>query len=68
MYSTVSFLPPILKLSCTMFAARPFCVALRIGQALALWPAVVLHAALAAWCIVCLCAKACGEGAGDAFF
>jgi hypothetical protein len=31
---------------------------------LALWPAVVLHAALAAWCVVCLCVEPHGEGAG----
>ena len=33
---------------------------------LALWPAVVLHAALAAWCVACLCVKSRGEGAGIA--
>jgi hypothetical protein len=31
---------------------------------IALWPAVVLHAALTVWCVVCLCVKPRGEGAG----
>src|SRR5262249_23386925 len=31
---------------------------------IALWPAVVLHAALAVWCIVCLWVKPGGECAG----
>ena len=30
---------------------------------LALWPAVVLHAALAGWCVVCLLGNTRGEGA-----
>jgi hypothetical protein len=31
---------------------------------LALWPVVVLHTALAVWCVVCLWVKPRGEGAG----
>jgi hypothetical protein len=31
---------------------------------IALWPAVVLHAALAVWCVVCLWVKPHGEGRG----
>ena len=34
----------------------------RVG--IALWPAVVLHAALAVWCVVCLWDKAHSKGAG----
>jgi hypothetical protein len=31
---------------------------------IALWPAVVLHSALAVWCVVCLLVKPRGEGQG----
>jgi hypothetical protein len=31
---------------------------------IALWPAVVLHTALAVWCVVCLLLKPHGEGQG----
>jgi hypothetical protein len=32
---------------------------------IALWPAVILHAALAVWCVACLRGKPHGEGGGD---
>jgi hypothetical protein len=32
---------------------------------IALWPAVVLHAALAIWCVVCLRDRPCGKSSAD---
>jgi hypothetical protein len=32
---------------------------------IALWPAVVLHTALAVWCVACLWVRPCGVGAGS---